>query len=241
MIWSPCGVADGAGEIWKTGIFAKAKNLKIADNGYLRFVIEKWYAKDGIPYQLTKDEPDETTIINISEGTYDYSSFEKELKIHNSETACILVILEGMNYSGQVYFERPFFTSTNGINLLPDFDVNVIKSERLTWCGQNLSKREWPCFELALNGKKFFEGEVFLSMHRFSPVEIDIPGGIVTDGKNTLSIKYTSDYFMTIPVSLGDISLIQNDARPIEIFEKLFLTLLSFLKAIYYFFFFLLF
>lgn len=217
IFWGPNGVVDGAGNTWSTGIFAKARDLVMGEGGYLRFVIEKWFVKDGVTRELTADAPDETTVINISEGTYDYRASETVLDIDNSKTACVLIVLEGENYQGQVYFERPFFVSSNGIDLLPDFDVNIIKSERFTWCGQNLSKREWPRFELRLNGNKFFEGEVFLSMHRFSPVEIDIPDHLISKGNNTLSIKYTSDYFMTIPVLIGDISLLEKSADSIEV------------------------
>lgn len=218
IYWKPNGVVYEGNGYWSVGISAKADHLHVKPEGYLRLRMEKWLLKENVEPGLTADAPDETVIIDIESGTYDYRVFEKTVRVEDETTACVLFTLEGLYYEGNVYFECPFFTSSSGENLLPDFDVNVLGSEAFAWCGQNLSKREWPHFGISLNGTPFFDDETFLRMHRYSPVQIDIPGGLIVEGDNTICITYKSCYHETLPVAIREMAIIE---RPLESFTVL--------------------
>lgn len=217
IYWDSYGIVSGGTENWETGIYAKTQNLIIHENGFLRFRFEKWINKENVVSGITENPPDETVIIDIPAGTYDYANFSKRVKIHKENTACVVLTVEGFNYEGEVYFERPFLTSENGINILPDFDLNVTESENFLWCGENLSKREWPEFEISLNGNIFFDNETFLRMHRFSPVEIPIPDGLIKKGENILTIKYKSDYNVTLPVTIKELSILEYEKESFSV------------------------
>ena len=221
LLWNSCiGVYD-MGEVdekWHVGIFAKAENLVIGEGGYLRLRYESWYKKQGVHPAETGASPDEIILIDIPEGSYDYTEFADWVKI-TEKTACIIVTVEGMGYQGEIYVERPHLTASNGDNLLPAFDV-IVPCERdytnvtgHSWLGQSLSKKEWPQFRMQLNGTVFFEGETFLRIHRYSPVEITIPDGLLQE-ENELTITYISDYRDTVPLAIREMKLLEKEKAP---------------------------
>ncbi len=198
-------------DIWNCGISVKAKDLVVEQDGYLRFRIERWDVRENINPHNTSLEPDEVFEINVPEGTYPYTVLSNQLKIVQEKTACIVVYVEGERYSGEVYFENPFVSDAENRNLLPEFEPGQLGLRKFAWLGQNLSKREWPRFEIAINDRVFFDDEVFLKIHNFSPVEVPVPMGMVREGENKISIKYTSDYHDTIPVVINEVAMLQKE------------------------------
>ena len=196
---------------WNYGIMVKAEGLKKEQGGYLHLKVEKWNVKEGVSPHDTTSAPDETYVLEIPEGSYPYTLLKKDIFVEKDTTACVIVTLEGENYSGNVYFERPFFSDNTDRNMLPEFEKGSIGLERFAWMGQNLSKREWPKFNLKLNGNTFFEGEVFLKVHRFSPLEFDIPADSFNCGENVISITYESDYIDTIPLLIDEVVLLESE------------------------------
>jgi len=200
--------------LWNLGISAKAENLAVCPDGYLRLRLEKWLLREGVEPGATNAAPDETILLDIPEGSYDYQVLKTAVQMDDATTACVLVTLEGIGYAGSIYLETPFLRCGEGDNLLPPFDVGVLGAEKYAWCGQNLSQREWPQFVMTLNGKTFFEGEVFLRMHRYSPVELEIPQGLILPGENRLEIAYTSAYNRPLPVAIRQMEILERPARP---------------------------
>ena len=226
LVWGNCvnyggyGVADAYTENWNFGIFAKANNLKIHDGGFLRFRLERWALKPGVDPHHTGLAPDDTYFVDINEGSFDYTEFAKEVTLPLRTSGCVLITLEGLNYSGEVYFERPHLTSSIGDNVLVGFDVAVPckheKIRELNWLGMNLAKKEWPRFKIELNGKTFFEGEKFIRIHRYSPIEIDIPSDLLAKDNN-LKITYTSNYRDTVPVAIREVKILEKPKAPFHI------------------------
>lgn len=205
---------------WNFGIFAKATDLKINEGGFLRFRFESWDIKDGVDPNLTGAAPDHTEFVDICEGSYDYTEFCREITIDCDNTACVMVTIEGKNYSGEVYLERPSLTASNGDNVIPHFDVAVPCTHEPyrehNWLGMSMSKKEWPRFRITLNGEVFFDDETFLRIHRYSPVEIEIPDGLVKDN-NILEVTYTSDYHDTVPLAFNEIKILEKPKAPIHV------------------------
>lgn len=202
---------------WSFGVSAKAENLVIHDGGYLRIRIDRWQKCGNKEVKDTTGEPAETFVIDIPCGTYPMTEYKSDLTINREDTACVIVTIEGKGYEGEVYFESPFLCDFEERNFLPDFDRGSLGLKSFAWFGQNLSKREWPLFEIAVNGKTFFDDEVFLKVHRFSPIEIDIPDDLINKGENIISIKYKSDYLDTIPVNIGEVILLRKEKTPFSL------------------------
>ncbi|MBP3581117.1 MAG: hypothetical protein J6K12_07765 [Clostridia bacterium] len=198
-------------ENWSFGVSCKAENLEISENGYLNVRVDKWFVKEGVNINDTTLAPDETYVINVPSGTYPYKKLEKSLIIEKDKTACIIITVEGEQYKGNVYFECPFLCDNEGRNLLPEFERGMYGLKRFAWFGQNLSKKEWPVFEIQVNGKVVFSDEVFLKIHNFSPIEIDLPEECFEIGKNNISIIYKSDYLDTVPVKIGEVVLLEKE------------------------------
>jgi len=196
-------------ENYRCGIFAKADNLKITKNGYLHLRIDVWNIREDVNPSDTIAPPDSTYTVEMSEGSYGYTDFGKDLILSKENTACVLVTIEGMGYCGNVYFERPYLCDIYNHNMLFEFDRSPIGVEKTAWVGQNLSKREWPHFELSVNGNTVFDGEQFLKVHRFSPIEIVIPENSLNESNNTIELKYKSSHIDAVPVRIDEVYLVE--------------------------------
>lgn len=205
---------------WRYGIRVRAEGLRVLPNGYLRVRLERWEKKDGVPTHVTTAAPDETYLIDIPEGSYDYRVLSRDVCIPDT-TACVLMTIEGMGYQGNVYLEQPHVTAvSSNRNIMPDFipaPAGQPKYEHFAWFGYNLSKKEWPEFDITLNGRSIFSGETFLQMQRYAPVELPIPSGILRQGRNELQIRYCSDYHDVVPMAIRDISILEKAASPVHI------------------------
>lgn len=206
---------------WCLGLWAKAKNLKVENDGYLHIRVDIWKSKECVNPHDTTAYPDETVVLDIPEGTYDYTELKQGITISREETACVIVTLEGERFSGNVYFESPYLSDYKGRNVLPEFEKANIGLAEFSWMGQNLSKREWPHFSVSVNGNECFDGEVFLKIHRFSPIEIDIPNGLFREGDNRISVTYKSDYEEPIPVLIDEVYLLQKEKADFYVINSL--------------------
>ena len=217
IMWMPNidSIVHGATDEWTFGIYAKAEDLRVVEGGFLRIRLERWDKKPGVPPVLTKYAPDETVTIDLPEGSYDYTALMKQVTIPRS-TACVLFIVEGLLYEGNLYLEEPTLSSAAGKNACPDFDLAVPTLDYFVWIGQSLSKKEWPVFRITLNGEVIHHGEVFLRIHRYPSVELEIPDGLIRAGENTLSIQYLSDYKDTVPLSIREVLILE---RPKKLFS----------------------
>ena len=205
IVWKPSFY--GEGNVWRTGISVKAENLKIHTGGYLRLLVEIRY-NNGVDKRITYATPDLTATINIPEGSYDWQEFNALFDEIDFPIANVCFYVEGMHYSGKVFFESPYFCSENNINLLPDFTISTYDKPRFNWLGVNLSKVEWPKFTVKLNGKVIFDGEIFERCHRYSEWEFSVPKNTFKNGKNALEITHTSDYRDAAPYHLHELGIV---------------------------------
>ena len=198
----------GGGSVWRSGVSAKAENLKIHEGGYLHLLVELRYVKAGQDKRLVYNEPDLTAVIDIPEGSYDWSDLETALPPVKAPVASVCIYLEGIHYSGKVYFEKPYFCSENGVSILHDFLPFLEDKPEFNWIGVNLSKVEWPSFIVKLNGETIYDGNIFERCHRYSEWEFTIPRGVARNGKNTLEITHTSNYRDTAPYNIHELGIV---------------------------------
>lgn len=219
IMWPPFvdDVTYGATEDWNFGVYTTAKDLKIEDGGFLRMRLEIFNKREGVPAKLTCDPPVRIINVDIPEGTYDYSAIMQSVHIPNDTTASVVIYLEGENYSGEVYFEEPTLLSSTKKNACPDFDLCIPNLERFIWVGQSLSKKEWPELEIKFNGQTIHDGEVFLRIHRYAPVEIDIPDELPILDENEITIKYNSDYHDTVPLAIREAFILEKPKQSFSI------------------------
>jgi len=203
---------------WTTGFFASAKNLKIdrENGGYLHMSVEIRHRRKGVSRHSNRFAPDKTVVIDFAEGSYDMTEFSSALTIDPENTASVAVWIEGKEYSGEVYLERPYLTSSTGFNLLPDFSLPVHEKEKFAWLGQNFSRKEWPEFRVKLNGETVYEGEIFERCHVDSEWEIALPANKLKKS-NTLSYELISDYHDPMPYTIHEVGIIESEGGSVSL------------------------
>ena len=222
IVWKPSlfdvhDLLDGERDAWDCGIYAKAKDLRIEKDGFLRMRFEIRNVREGVDNRFTDNEPDRVETIDIPEGSYDYRHLCSSFVFAADTTASVVVYLEGRGYSGNVYFERPHVISETGYNILPDFSTAVQNRPFFDWYGCNLSKREWPFFRITVNRKTVFEGNHFEAMHRLPSFEFDIPEGALFEGENTVEVEYRGEYREPAPFALHDIKIIEREGGALAV------------------------
>ena len=203
---------------WSFGISAKATNFRLLEGGYLRLRIEIRNKRENILRKHTKFPPDRILTIDIPEGSYDLTQYSSELSLHDSETANLMFILEGENFEGEVIFEAPFLTSSNGYNIMPPFGPDTGEYAHLyNWFGVNLSKTEWPSMQIALNGETVFDDVFFERCHRYSEKEITLPENVLKSGKNRVEFSLTSNWRNALPYRLHEVGIVSEDCHSFDI------------------------
>ena len=134
----------------------------------------------------------------------------EKINLPKGKIASVGVFIEGVNYSGDVFVESPFFIGGK-YNILPDFAPSVQGKSHFDWTGQYFSRKEWPEFRVTLNGKIVFEGEIFERCHRDSEWEVKLPGELIKED-NELYIELISDCHDPLPYTLHELGLIEQPA-----------------------------
>lgn len=194
---------------WTCGIFVKGENIVKKENCRLLIRFEIRENKRGISRHDITLPADLEYIIDFPDGNYDWQEISKKIVIPADTTSSVCVFIEAENFEGNLYLETPFLVSSNGFNILPDFSISTSQRPIYNWLGQNLSKKEWPRFDISINGNTFFEDEIFERCHRNSECEIDIPDGFLKDGDNTVTIKLISDFRDAPPYSINEVALLE--------------------------------
>ena len=202
---------------WQGGVYAKAENITVQENGYLHMRFEVRYLKDGISRHSIAEKPDKVFTFDFPSGTYDWQEISLPIHVPTKETASVCVWVEGEHYDGTLFIERPFLISSNGHNILQDFSTNAPNRPQFNWLGQNLSCKECPEFEVSLNDSVFYSGEIFERSHRYSESELPIPNDLLKQGKNELSFKLISNYRDALPYNIYEVGIVSEPNGDFEI------------------------
>ena len=209
---------SGHTDQWTFGVWAKADGVRLLEGGYLRLRIEIRNKREGVFIKQANFPPDEIVTIDIAEGTYELTEFANSLTLPHKETANVLFILEGEKFEGQIIFEAPFLTSSNGYNTIPPFGPDSAQYAPLyNWFGVNLSKTEWPAMRISLNDRVVFDDEFFERCHRYSEKEVTLPEDILIPGINRISFTLTNNWRDAIPYRLHEAGIVSEDCHSFDI------------------------
>ncbi len=204
------------GTEWTVGIWAKTKNLMFSDGGYVKISFRVHEKKQGVSNLDATLPIVEECSVTLSEGDCEWAKLTEKIEISEENTAFVGVLIEGYNYTGEVYLERPFLTNCNGFNVLPDFTLPVPGKDVFNWAAIGLSKKEWVDIRVELNGVTIHNDPIFDRIHMFSEWEIDLPTDLLS-GENTLTFHLLSDYHDALPYTIREISLIEQPGEKINI------------------------
>ncbi len=219
--WKPVlgylGLA-GNTEHWRCGVKASARDVRVKEGGYLRLCVEIRYIRQGVLAGQTKFKPDEVVYIDFPQGSYEGKDFGADLILPDDKIANVQYILEGESFEGEIVFEAPFLTSSNGYNVIAPFSPDATLYHGLfNWFGVNLSKTEWPKMQILLNSDEIFADEFFERCHRYSEKEITFAPECLKAGKNTLTFKLLSDWHDPLPYRLHEVGIVREDRHSFDI------------------------
>ncbi len=201
MVWYiPLGPVP---TVFKAGVFARGNNVKVEKDGYLRMRIDVRVKAESY------ETPEYSYLIDLPQGNYKWTEICQDIEIP-LDAKCVYCFVEGKKYQGEVYIETPFLKG-EGQNLLCDFTSAVPNMTRFDWTGQYVSKKEWPIFEIKLNGKTFYKGEIFERCHACSDWSVNIPAKLLKK-KNKISYRLLSKYHDPLPYTLHEIAVVEQPA-----------------------------
>lgn len=196
----------------KVEIPIKTNNLIVPENGYLQLELQ-FYRKsaDRHPDDIY-DDADQIRVIQIPTDHTEWFVFSSYVEIPDN-TACILFRLGSKDISGQCHFGTPSLTDADTIlKLLP---FQPYQRNRKNWIGENLSTKEWPEFEISLNGNTFFTGKVFDRASSLGDFEVELPESV--EGKAELKIKLMDGFPARFPYAIKTVELLETSARNFEV------------------------
>ena len=198
------------GDLWRIGVSVRGKELSVRPGGYLRLSFEIRNKKEGLLDSQSVAAPDRVVTLNVPEGTYDLKKLSIPVNIPADATANVTFILEGENFEGEAVFEEPFILSEDtGFNVLAPFAPDTaVYPKHFNWYGLNLSRLEWPCARIAVNGRTVFDGEFFERCHRYSEKEFSFSADALVKGKNHLEFTVTSDFNGAVPYRLREVGIV---------------------------------
>lgn len=192
----------------------KVENLEIADGGYAVSELAIYRARDGRHPDDTFDAPDMVVSLNVEEGSSDWKLLSTTFDMPEDAVA-VLVRIGLYKATGTVRFGSPRLCKNGTDNLIPPFDHDNQWRTQYNWLGENLSRRDWPCFEIAVDGQEVFKGETYTGIVRGQDFEVDLPK--LDAGEHALSVTLVADYESAIPFLLQTIELVEDDARSFEV------------------------
>jgi len=208
----------GHTDLWNYGIFARADRLHLLEGGYLRLRIEVRNKRENSFVKHTKFPPDRILTLDIPEGSYDLTEFSSSISLPDLETANLMFIVEGEKFEGEVIFEAPYLTASNGYNVMPPFGPDSAQYAHLyNWFGVNLSKTEWPAMQISLNGQTVYDEEFFERCHRYSEKEITLPENALISGNNHIEFTLINNHRDTLPYRLHEVGLVSEDSLSFNI------------------------
>jgi hypothetical protein len=208
-----------SGNEWRFGIWFKKENVHIQNGGCLSFTAEIRYRKEGRNDADISGEPDEIYTIDIADGTCGWTEESIPISV-KSEIASLFVYVTGERFTGTVWLENPYMESPDAMNALPPLVPSNPFRRNLNWLGFNLSRKEWPEFEIRLNDNTLFSGELFQRVHRWPSNEIDIPAGWINKGDNHLSIRLVSEYREALPYKLRKVEFVRISDEELSIISS---------------------
>jgi hypothetical protein len=196
----------------KVEIPVKTDDLIIPENGYLTLELQLFRKKAGRHPDDIYDDADQISELRISANHPEWFVISGDVEIPD-DIACILFKLGSRDISGQCHFGTPLLSYGNtSLKLLP---FQHYREGQKNWIGENLSSKEWPEFEIGIDGKTFFSGKVFDRASDVGDFEVDLPDPF--SGKGSLSIHLKDGFPARYPYSIKTVELLETSARDFEV------------------------
>jgi len=196
----------------KVNIPIKTDKLNVPEGGYLTVELQMYRKKANRHPDDVYDDADVIKDIKITANHEEWFVLSDDVEIPG-DIACILFRIGSKDISGQCHFGT--LSLTSGKTTLKVLPFQPYKKDQKNWIGENLSSKEWPEFELSINGNTFFNGKIFDRASNVGDFEVELPKPV--EGKAELSIKLIDGFPARYPYSVKTVELLETSARDFEV------------------------
>jgi hypothetical protein len=180
--------------------------------GFFKLRLQLYVKKEGRALDDIFDDADEIWELDVLAGNSDWAVTTKELDIPR-DIACILVQISCRDMAGVCKVGTPSFKMQDAE--LPFYPLQPYIDNHENWIGENLSSKEWPEFELAINGRPFYTGKIFDRASEMGEFQLDLPE--LPTGQHELSVKLLDGFPARLPFLLSTIEIHEMSARNFEV------------------------
>ncbi len=180
--------------------------------GFFKLRLQMYLKKDGRALDDIFDKAGEIWELEVPAGNSDWEVLTKDLNIPRN-IACILVQISSQSMSGICKVGTPSFKGQN-FNL-PFYPLQPFIKNRHNWIGENLSSKEWPEFELSINGEPFYKGKIFDRASEIGEFDLDLPE--LSEGEYELSMQLLNRFPAKYPFLVKAIEIHESSARDFEV------------------------
>jgi hypothetical protein len=212
---SPDQLENFKGEKVQVAFPVKRQIENFGSEGFLKLRLHLYKKKEGRVLDDIFDDADEIWELEVPVGTSDWEVLTKNLVIPQ-DIACILVQVSSQNMSGICKVGTPSFKGKNAELAFYGFQPYVKDKDHDNWIGENLSSKEWPEFEFAINGKPFYTGKIFDRASEVGEFDLDLPEELPA-GEYELSMQLLDRFPAKFPFMLKAIEVHENSARDFEV------------------------
>ena len=223
----------GRGETWPRNAFArvrldhhlrrdrlrfcvqvKASALRVAREGELGVELGIYLARPGRHPDDVFDPPDRVIRLEIPPGSYDWRTLSRDVRLPD-HTAILLVRVGGSRFAGQAWVGSPRLFHQGGDTVIPPFMPDNPHWPHFNWLGENLSRKEWPEFEVTVDGRRVFAGAVFNSI--FRRADFEVPLRELAPGRHRATVRLVADYAAALPFVVKAAEVLEESARAVEV------------------------
>lgn len=190
------------------------RNVRYARGGQLGIELGIYWARKGRHCEDVSQAPDETIFLRVPAGSARWKSFSVPVSLP-SKAVMLVVRVGGRNFFGEAWFGSPRLFAPAGESVIPPLAPHQLPTWNTSWTGINLSRKEWPRFSMAVDGRAFFRRTVYFPGDHW--YDFDVPVCALSPGRHRLTIRLDRDYPDRLPIKLRSVELLEESHRPMEV------------------------
>lgn len=207
------GVDDVAGTDATFSVMVRTDRLRVAAGGEVIVAMGVYQRRPGRSNGDVFDPPDAIHRLRVPPGTRAWTRLSMRVRIPRT-AAYVLVRIAGRQFSGELWVGSPRLYTRDGDTVLPPLAPDNRHWPRMNWLGENLSRAEWPEFEVALDGRSVWSGPVFSPVVRAPDFEVALPA--VTQ-PTRIDVTLIKGFPRALPFVVRHAEVLEDSARAIEI------------------------
>jgi len=206
----------------------QCEDLSVCDSGRFGIELGIYFRKAGRHELDVFDDPDSTIFIQVPQGSYKKKTLKQEIDLPE-KTACILLAVGGVHFSGKCWLEAPTFTDGKKVLWHMPFhdrkvdekgwaykNLDYFKDEINYWVSTNMSERWWPYWKIRFNGETIADGKIFDRCSVISDFYVTLPENASQGGTIELTLV-DEPHRRNYPYQLRHLDIIQEPARDFEV------------------------